>query len=64
MGNDSRQPEDTAAKVAAGWRDPARHGGEQGPLDDDVLAERTEQERVDAGIPHAESDRPNIDRAS
>lgn len=50
MGNDSRRPMDTAAQVSAGWRDHARHSGVQGPLDDDVLAERTEQERVDAGL--------------
>ncbi|MCK9904310.1 hypothetical protein CC117_17590 [Parafrankia colletiae] len=58
MGNDSRRPADTAARVAAGWRDPARHGGISGPLDDDVLARRTAKERADAGLPRSEKDAP------
>ncbi|WP_018639854.1 hypothetical protein [Parafrankia elaeagni] len=65
MGNDSRRPADTAAKVSAGWRDPARHGGERGPLDDDVLASRTEQERVDAGLrPDATGESTGTDPSS
>ncbi|CAJ62237.1 MULTISPECIES: hypothetical protein [Frankia] len=54
MSTDSRRPSDTASRVSAGWRDQARHGGVRGPLDDDVLAARTERERVDAGV----EDRP------
>ena len=32
------------------WRDRHEHGGAADRLDDDRLAERTEQERVDAGV--------------
>lgn len=60
MGNDSRRPQNTAAEVSAGWRDPARHGEEQAPLDNDVLAQRAEQEPVDAGLEHPEGDHPSL----
>ncbi|EIV92041.1 hypothetical protein [Frankia sp. QA3] len=55
MSTDSRRPSDTASRVSAGWRDQARHAGVRGPLDDDVLAARTEREREDAGV----EDRPD-----
>jgi hypothetical protein len=50
MGSDRHRDDEIARHAAQGRRERGFHGGAPGRLDDDALAERAEDERVDAGL--------------
>lgn len=50
MARDIDRPEEVTDETADGVRDRRLHGGTKQRLDDEELARRTEEERVDAGV--------------